>query len=231
MNKGLLLILAVAAIVIIVAGAFFFKKPQTTSQTNQPSDSSMVATDNSSDNKFSGTFLELLALGQNYSCTYRTTDSTGSQMSGMAYVAGAGKKINGQFTLTQADGTTMDSNFISDGEYNYIWTSAQKQGIRIKVGANDNSLFGSDSDSEKSTGISDQDKVDFDCKPWTVDNSMFIPPADMEYVDLSEMMQMQPTSAAMQEGGESDTATPDCSVCNQIPEGPSKTQCLQSLGC
>lgn len=219
MNKALLAFLAVVILAIVGVGAFLFtRKPPTNNQT--PNNSIMEG------NKFSGTFMDLLALGQNYTCTFDTVDDAGTKTKGKVYVAAGGNKLSGQFLITQADGTEVDSNIIRDGEYNYIWTSLQPEGYKTKITLDNDSLFGSGKDSGKSTNLSDDINLDFDCSPWAVDNTMFIPPSNIEFLDLSEtMMQLQ------QESQESIKNSVDCSVCDQAPAGAARDQCLQNLGC
>lgn len=222
MNKTLIAILATVAVVAVAAGAYFTlgnSSEDTVGTTSQDSEN------NSTDvNQFSGTFAELLALGQNYTCTFDTTDDTGNQTSGVVYVAGAGNKMNGEFLVTEPDGNTMDGNIVRDGEYNYVWTSLQSDGIKTKITDEDTSIFAVN-EGESETGISDDDNVDFDCQKWNVDNSKFTPPSDINFVEFS-------LPSVMEGSGETDQEVNlDCSLCDQVPEGEARNQCLSTLGC
>ena len=52
---------------------------------------------------------------------------------------------------------------------------------------------------------------------------MFVPPADIEFMDFSQMMNEATETF--------ENSEVDCSVCDQIPDGDAKTQCLSALGC
>jgi hypothetical protein len=39
--------------------------------------------------------------------------------------------------------------------------------------------------------------VDYNCKPWRVDGSVFVPPATIEFMDMSEMQKMMEGMGAM----------------------------------
>lgn len=216
-DKKSLPIVAVVIIVLLGAGAFFLLRKSPGVPGSKNGDSMMMEKNGKS---FTGTLSDLLKSGQNYNCTYGYTDENGNKMSGKAYVAAAGNKLNGEFEMTQGNGTKMNGFVISDGEYNYVWTSLESQGYRSKVEPGDDSIFNS---SESSVGLNDQNQLDFNCSPWTVDNSKFVPPSDIKFVDLSAAMENMNDNAG--------TGEIDCSVCDTLPEGDAQNQCLQSLGC
>jgi hypothetical protein len=216
MNNKLLAVAAFVGIGVLAVGAYLFtRQPNSVTNTSQTTDS-MVETSDA--NSFSGTFSDLLARGQSYTCTFSESDNDGNTTKGNVYVAAGGDRFNGEFELVQPTGT-LQSYIIRDGEYNYIWTAGQSEGIKTKINPEDASLFG---DSEE-TPVDENEPVDFDCAPWTVDNSKFVPPANVSFIDFSDTM------AEMENVMEENEI--DCSVCDQIPAGESRDQCLQSLGC
>lgn len=181
--------------------------------------------------KFKGTFADMLKKGQNYSCTFSTTDTEGNTSKGTMYVASAGKLIYSTFEFNPKSGdTNYAGSMIRDEKYNYIWTAKDKQGFKTPIDLENDSLFAKPEATDKSTenqvnfGVDDTSEVDFDCKPWAVDKSMFVPPSDIEFMDLSE--QMKQAQEAMQNAPKL-----DCSVCDQIPAGDSRTQCQKAMGC
>lgn len=221
MNKGI--IIAIVVVVLVVgAGALLLSRNQSSGTPGVPSsqDNSGKSTTGEA---FSGNLMSLLDLGQSYSCTFGGVDEAGNELSGTVYVA-SGNKLSGEFNMVQSGGETVQSNVISDGTYNYIWSDLLEDGLKTKIEEGDTSIFGEDGASDNSTGVSDTDNYDFNCSPWATDNSMFVPPANINFVDLSEqMMQIQEESEAMLEG--------KCDACDQIPAGEAQNQCLQALGC
>ena len=76
---------------------------------------------------------------------------------------------------------------------------------------------------QESSSIKDEN-IDYNCKPWIVDNSFFTPPSNIEFVDLSqEVLQIEETVEQVEEA--------QCSACDQLPAGQGKEECRQSLGC
>jgi len=218
MNK---IVIAIIAIVVVAAGAFFFLRSGS-SETNQTQDTSEMV--NESGNMVSGTFMDLLALGQNYQCTFQTVDGDGNETSGVVYTANGGELLRGEFQINSTDGSFYDAHILRDGTYNYLWSSQQAQGFKTEISATEG-LFGSDNESEGETdyGIDDNATVDFDCDSWRVDNSMFVPPSNIEFADFTQMM------TEVQESLEQSGL--DCSICDQVPAGDARSQCLSSLGC
>lgn len=215
MNKNILLIGGLIAAGAI--GAFLFLK--------KPALPGVPTTGNPQ--TMSASFAQLMAMGQDYSCTFETTDDAGLKTNGTVYVADQGRKMNGDFSMMNTDGTQTQTNMISDGEYTYVWSSAQTQGFKMKVDPEDDTFFPTDEDANEQVGFDADQQADFNCQPWRPDNSKFVPPSNIEFVDFSAQMEvMQEQTEMMQQD---DGA--NCAICDQVPAGESRTQCLASLGC
>ncbi|OGJ37326.1 MAG: hypothetical protein A2383_01480 [Candidatus Pacebacteria bacterium RIFOXYB1_FULL_39_46] len=189
------------------------------------------------------TFAELMAMGEDYTCTFSDTDEeNGTVTNGKIYVADGGKKFNGSFEIKQ-DESTMQSYIIQDGEYSYFWSSETKQGYKMKINPEDNQLFATDDEETSSQteqlSFDKDEPMDFSCQPWKPDNKMFTPPSDIEFIDFDvqleqmktlpqEMINEETIGETTEENTESNL---DCSVCDQIPAGDSRDQCLATLGC
>ncbi|HCR81070.1 MAG: hypothetical protein UY13_C0002G0095 [Candidatus Pacebacteria bacterium GW2011_GWB1_47_8] len=214
MNKNLLLLGG-----LIVAGAIgaflFLKKP------------TLPGTPSSGTQTMSASMAQLLGMGKDYMCTFDTTDEAGLHTTGTVYVAAQGRKMHGDFMMTQADGTQMQTFVMSDGEYSYIWSAAQAQGMKMKLDPEDDQLI-PQSQGEAEQAALDQDQpVDFNCQPWRPDNSKFVPPSNVEFTDFSAQMEMMQKQTEMMQ----EDSGANCAVCDQMPAGEARTQCLASLGC
>jgi len=229
MSKLLIGGLALLGIVVVGAGAYLITNKTSETPTNETSSGENMEMTGSSD--FTGNITDLLSLGGNMQCTFSSMDTdVGSSVSGMFYIADNGNKVNGDFTVDPGEGDVMQGHVIRDGQYNYVWTSAMDTGFKFEISEESNSLFGDIAEEEATdTGINDNTQVDFDCDNWTVDNSMFVPPAGVEFSDFSSMM-MQMNDLMMEENSEgADLA--QCAACSQLPAGDARNQCLTALNC
>lgn len=175
---------------------------------------------------FLGTVEDLLSSGRTLTCTFSSEDEAG-ETSGTVYVAG--ERVRGTFEVATNTGEAFTSEMIRDGDYAYIWSSEQTQGTKMKLEEYEGDAMEADVDTPSSDQPFDFDNeaVDYQCRPWVANNSMFTPPSDIEFVDLSMQMQELQDSVmeSMQELGL------DCSQCDAVPAGAGRDQCLQALGC
>lgn len=209
MNKQLLAIIGI--IVVVAAGVLIWK--------NQGSDSG----DQVSGERITGSnsLTALLALNKNLVCTFNHEDESGRQ-SGTVYIAGA--KMNGEFTITDNEGTS-NAFMVRDDEYQYLWGDEFEQGIKFQIAAMAN--FEQSETGQSQEGVDMDENYDVDCDSWRADNSKFVPPSDVEFVDFTaqaqaaaEMMQSLPAEGMPQI---------DASICDQVPAGTAREQCVASL--
>ncbi len=159
---------------------------------------------------------ELMALANNQRCTFSDTE-TGS--SGEIFVSGG--KVRGDFEVT-AEGQTISSHMISDTENLYMWTDGLDTGLKmsiIEAGEPEDNMSG------ETQSVDLNQKVDYECTGWNVDNSKFDLP-DIEFNDFSAMFNMNMEEST--ESGSGDTNT--CGICDSLPE-ESQAQCRSALGC
>lgn len=218
------IIIGLAILITLLGGGYYFlnlrgKSPQTSTENKAIT----LGESTPSGQSFTGSFTDLIKLGQNYTCTFDTADDSGSKTAGLVFVSSGGDKLSGEFEFSQVDGTTQTTNVIRDGQYNYLWSEDATQGMKTKIEPGDPLLGDAFEDSKKTAGIDETDPVDFNCQPWVVDNSKFVPPTTVEFVEFTP-----PNLETLPQASED---TPDCSVCNQVPEGSARTQCLTALGC
>lgn len=162
---------------------------------------------------FSGTVQDLFARGENLSCTFEREDEAGL-VRGTMYVAESGERLRGDFIIEQQGGQTMNAHIIRDGDYNYFWTEESEQGFKVAVVDEDQVQEDEETSAQNPQQDLLQEEVSYNCSRWPVEQRVFELPGDREFVDAA---------AQIQEA--------QCSACDQLPVGPAKTQCLQSLGC
>lgn len=178
--------------------------------------------DKSDDSGFNGTFMDLLKLGKNYTCDFAHTDQLGNDISGTVWISAGKDQLRGDFVMKQPDGQEFDSHVIRDGDLSYVWSSMFPHAMKMKVDEDDH-LWGNTENADDAP-IDPSEEVDFDCKKWSVDKSKFAPPADIEFMDLSQQMEQIKAAEGMLEGI-------DCSVCDNVPDEAGKQACRDAMGC
>lgn len=123
----------------------------------------------------------LLAVSESVQCSF-SEDKDDSTAKLLMYASGGWVSGVTKIVSKSTPGQTVERFLITDGKIAYLWTSNDSQGEVVNV----------DPTSPKHVpGRVDFDfPVDFSCKPWTVDENKFVPPANITFVDA------KPTPAA-----------------------------------
>lgn len=160
---------------------------------------------------FVGSVGELLKDGKDVTCTFERTDAAGS-MKGVVFVTRTGR-MAGEFSLQSLPFGAMDMKVIRDGDYGYTWGfPSATQGTKVKLDDE-----GKPIKENKKEGPSIDDEMNYICKTWRVDESKFTPPSDVEFQDISAMVEQI-------QGAK-------CGVCDNIPDATAKGNCLKAMGC
>ena len=151
--------------------------------------------------EFSGTgTLETLRLrGENVECAISFTPDGGAEPIEGTFFTSDGK-IRGDFLVPSPDLTgQVLSSMILDGSMMYAWTEIEGEAYGMKV---DVSQFSQDG-VETNEPVSMDKEVRYECKPWlSVDNSVFIPPTDVLFQDMSQLLQSGMEYGTVYEEGE-----------------------------
>ena len=186
--------------VVLVAGWLYFSGNQNQSESNLTAnngqnptvESEPVATDDDAGEvplAGLGSFASLMALGQSLRCDFSyVAPETRGAVAGTVYIDG--ENIRNDFDMEQA-GQLFESHMIQDGEYAYSWSQSPQGTFAIKTPVNDEDDSGIEFDTSPSANRSvDLDhQVEYDCQVWSADPSMFVPPADIEFLSIDEMIQ------------------------------------------
>lgn len=181
-----------------------------------------------SSDQISGTFATLFALGQDLRCEFSYNDGANIS-SGTAYIAKGGERIRGDFTVTDSAAGPMDAHLIRDNGYHYMWGTLMGQGVKMKIEAgHEDELF------VKGNGEMPVDEnTTYNCTPWTVDQSLFAIPTDIEFADLNTQMESMMQLQGSMEGSVDMSAlkAQQCAACAQIPNAEAQAQCTAALQC
>lgn len=175
----------VIALVLLGGGGWYV---YSTTQDDQEPEQSAIREEEQEERELSGTgtFESLLALGESVVCDIAYTDpEADTDAEGSVFVAG--DDMRGDFMLTH-DGEAFDSHMIKSDTMVYTWTESSRGTYAIKMTIDAEAEAGSD-DMGSEQPIEWDQNVTYDCRAWERDESMFTPPADIEFMDPSSMMQ------------------------------------------
>lgn len=218
MNKTIAVVLGV---IVLAVGVYFFMSTPAAGPVVEDGTVSDTSGEEETSVRSSGegTFAEVLALGENITCDFTYTDpETGGETEGTVFVAG--ERVRGDFAMTQ-EGEEYSFNTIQDGEYGYTWGSGPMGAMAMKFALQKDDTVASTEESSQDPFETDA-RVTYECDRWSVDESKFVPPADVEFQDFTE--------ATMQIDASTDMKAAQCAACEQVP-AESRAQCLAALGC
>lgn len=205
MNTKIIGVVA-ALILLLGAGGLYLSQNKSANKTSE------TPTPTKTESK-SSSLMDLLNLDKNQRCTFKTTAS-GSSTEGTVYIAAG--KIRGDFKTT-VNGKDEEMSLIRDGDMNYIWGSSLKTGIKMKVSLEDLSK------NQQTSGFIDaNNKLEYNCMPWDTDSSLFTPPSNIKFTDMSSLIMPKTT------GTQTDTQK-STSYCDQLKDEAAKASCLNAI--
>lgn len=204
-------LLAIGAAVILLLGAGGLYLYTQSGKTQAPSDNSTTTTNNENKAK---SLMDLISSGQSQRCTFASTNENGSTK-GTVYVSSNNARTD---ITTTVDGKESEISMIRKGNDNYIWGSDLEQGIKMTLSLEE--LSTNEQANQYTGSVNPNEKVDFSCMPWTVDESLFTPPVNIKFTDVSAMMEKtKGTPGTM----------PNTSACDAIADPTAKASCIKAL--
>lgn len=233
----------VGAVVLIAVGAFFFMSQK---KAEAPTDKAMTeqaAQQVPQVTSTSHSLKDFLAMNVAQTCSYNRTDAT-MDISGTTYVDN-GKVRTDTVMTDHKTQKVMHSQAIIDGGYIYAWSDSTPFGVKMQLAA----LPTAGSASAKgasANGAPDVDsKYDYKCAQGAVNAAVFVPPTNIEFKDMSAMMQQMmgkngmgtdsagfdANSGTMEAGAPGVKNPAMCISCEQASTPEAKAQCRIALGC
>lgn len=169
MSKTLVSVLVLA--VVLVGGYMIVKNGRAPEDAvKNPQDSSETA-----GKKIA--FSEFVKQGGSYKCEVKQAMND-FENSGTVYITEG--KMRGEFS-TVAEGQKMDSLFVMKDDYMYNWSSLSPElGVKIKVTAEDKAA----AEAQGIYSWNTEQVGDYNCEPWTVDNSKFDLPQAVNFMEI-----------------------------------------------
>lgn len=209
----------VLAILVLGGGLFYFvtRSGDTTTPTDKVEQSDADVTQaESAVPSGKGSLKSLFTLGENLKCTFRYADpETGYTTEGTTYITD--KRMRGDFITTQ-QGVVYNTKTIMDGDVVYTWGDSPQGEMAMKF-----TIDESNTSNDDNNPLERDDQVEYECSRWSVDSSRFVPPSDVEFQDLSAIMQQLNSSTNTVQSAQ-------CSACDQAP-AEAREQCRAALGC
>jgi hypothetical protein len=150
---------------------------------------------------------DIMGRGENVKCSYQSSSTDSGSMTATVYVSG--KKMRVDSTGVGSDGKEYQSNMVSDGSYIYVWSNNEKTGMKIPA---ENANSSADKWKGQAQYVDPNQKVDYKCDTWSVDEGLLAPPTDVKFTDLSALQKSQ------------------CAACDYLT-GEQQATCKKTLNC
>ena len=218
-NKSVLIVVVLLLLALLGGGAFMMMNKPGSSPT-KATVADAQGTTPTSGGSVQKTLKELFTSGVAQKCSF-SNKSEAPAVEGVTYISSG--KMRGDFTTAVAD-KTITSHMIVEGKTNYMWTDEQKVGFKMTIDTDAMETPVPTGSNVQQQALDMNKSMEYDCTPWVVDASLFVPPADIEFSDFGDMLK---PSAGATSGSGNQVA---CKACEQLT-GESKTQCQTALGC
>lgn len=160
---------------------------------NEQDETSTLATNDEIKGKDS--IMSLFKMGKSMECTF-VFSGNGMRGEGTGFFDNGNARVDSLYTGN--DSAPTASYMISDvtNKVMYTWTldNGVAQGVKIAIpdevpeSATDAPTQSVPTPSADG-GVTPETDVEYNCKPWTVDSSVFVPPRDVEFMDMTSMQQ------------------------------------------
>jgi len=217
-NKQAIIGIVAAIVILLGAGSvYLLNKNKTVIQPAATSTATQQTT--SSNNASQSSLKDLFTMGSNKKCTFDTKTAT-SETTGTFYVSGTNARGD---LATTTNGKTSSTNLVRNNDTFYIWGDSLPSGVKMTMSVDE---MASKMNGGQYSSINPNEKVDFKCDNWTVDSSLFTPPASIKFMDMGNVM----TSVTGTQAQTSPSAASQCNLCSSLT-GAAKTSCMTSFHC
>ncbi len=189
-QKGFGLVGVIVLIVVLLgAGGGAYKvsknmsaKKEASAKMNATSTTDVMATTTVTvGNNGKGSLRDLFALGKDVTCTFNQTEGT-NKVFGTVYLSG--QMMRGDFSMQGTSTGAVETHMIKKGEAMFMWNG--NEGVQMSLASMSNKMGTSSASASQQVDL-DQ-KVDYTCTDWTKDDSKFVTPKDIKFMDINAMM-------------------------------------------
>ncbi len=166
----------------------------------------------------SGSMTDLLKLGKNSRCELVAKEDE-QVIAGTNYIAEG--KTRSDFQMKILNKTVNSHSIIASG-WMYSWIDEMPiAATKIKIADLQKNQTEAEKDSENLKNYNA--KYNYQCFPWSPDESKFVPPAGIDFKDLTAIFTQIKTQLPANNNA--------CASCNLISDAKTKEMCRQSLKC
>jgi hypothetical protein len=217
-NSKAIIAVIIVIILIIIGGAYLMLSSRAKVQPQTQTAKTQTAKPQQTTNSLKGTILGLLSGGKTVSCQVTYPDNKGT---GTFYVS-SDKKFAGDFVMKGTDGKETNGHVVSDGTYMYIWSSGLSMGMKMSLAAAKNT------NQVNNQSFNVNSEVTMNCSNWTVDPSKFTVPSNIQFRDVSQLLQQVPAQGTAPKTVAPQTGT-GASPCDQITNPTAKAACTKAM--
>lgn len=206
MKYGITLVLAI----LVLGGGYHLYNAQNKEGSQTPN---KVDESPKNESVLNTSIVNLLSENRKVKCSfdYKNADTT---ITGDVYIDG--KRMRSDYITDDPEFGKIESSVIRDNRFLHVWgMPGVETGTKLSLGEAAEDAI--------DNFISTDEILDFDCSFWFVNERLFIPPAEIEFIDIS---------SGVEQGIEEPLKIKaDCSVCNEIIEPELREECRQDLNC
>lgn len=217
-KNTLYIVIGIILLLLVGGGAFFLMNKNSSPEIATQTQPGQIETQTGS--SVQSTLKDLLAGGKAQKCIF-SDKMENTDISGTMYLAG--KRMRGDFNSV-VEGKTMGSHMIFENNTAYNWSDGQTTGMMFKMDPNE--VQKTQSDGAPNQQFDPNKVVDYKCSGWSADNSMFTPPSNVKFNDLSALT--APSGALLSPGGQGNFNM--CATCDNLA-GDKKLECRTALKC
>ena len=134
------------------------------------------------------TLKDLLNGGKDQKCTWVASDD--ATRNGILYISG--KKFRQDTSMTDVKTKKVGQLFaISDGASIYSWGSVMggNRGVKTSLTELESMISGTPTGGPVRSSIDMNKQYQYQCEPWTVDATLFVPPTTVNFTDMSKQLE------------------------------------------
>jgi outer membrane lipoprotein-sorting protein len=163
--------------------------PAADQASNSPADNSAIVSGPQS-------LHDLIGMGKDMECTWKTTDDKGKETDGKMNISGPKFKMDMAMDNPNGSGK-IDYYTLSDGTWVYTWgmmpnntgTKMKFEDVqKVNQGVADSGSQSVAANKWKSGEADWQKKYDYQCAPWTASDSDLTPPSDINFMDMTQLI-------------------------------------------
>lgn len=133
-----------------------------------------------------GTLSFLMSVGVPMECTIKQDASAGvPAVEGTYFVSKNNVRADFLTSDPEVSESVLSSMILSD-DFLYIWSKIEGEYYGVKMPKSDLNK----AENQSKTPVAFDDEINYQCKPWLItDDSVFLPPAEVNFSDISKLMQ------------------------------------------